>query len=246
MAAQARQEINSQLDKTWVNDTRNLYAMKENYQANERFIWHITNDTTKSSIEEIWGVPDYRQATVNGNQIFEDFDTNTIDDMNCIINSCGKNTSEVVDMARKIAEDTNCLMEVDNALEFSHVINAVRQTERSIGFLNYDQVLNEINDMYQSAAEVVLADNQLQFSSINSAAVHAYKHKKEFGLSTSTEDYLTNIRDSLIRAANATGNVYTQDGRGICTNYRLTDSRRYSPIRFQRWKSLYQNDACTK
>ena len=111
MAIQARQEINSQLDKPWVNETRNLYMIKDNYERNEDFIWHVTNDNTKSSIEEIWGVTDYREATVNGKQIFKGLDTNTIDDMNCIINSCGKNTAEVVKLAKQLAEDPNCQYE---------------------------------------------------------------------------------------------------------------------------------------
>ncbi|CAF1589260.1 unnamed protein product [Rotaria magnacalcarata] len=227
MAKEARLEINSQLGKDWVNETRNLYTVKDNYERNEDFIWHVTNDNTKSSIEEIWGVSDYRQATVNGVQIFKDLDTNTIDDMNCIINSCGKNTAEVVNLAKRIAEDQNCHMKADNAREFGHVINAVRQTSGHVGSMNYDKIRNEINTMYTSAEQAVLHDNQMQFSSMNSAAVHAYKHKEEFGRNTTTSDYLTNVRDNLIKPQNTNGGVYTQDGSGISTNYHLTESGRY-------------------
>jgi hypothetical protein len=118
-------------------------------------------------------------------------------------------------------------MKADNAREFGHVVNAVRQSSGHLGSTNYNQIRDEVNRMYESAAQAVMHDNQVQYSSINSAAVHSYKHKEELGPGTTTNDYLTTHRDTLIRPENATGSVYTQDGSGISTNYRLTDSGRY-------------------
>jgi hypothetical protein len=75
-------------------------------------------------------------------------------------------------------------------------------------------------------ANIDLPNGQMEYTSTNSAAVHSYKHKREWGHHTTTRDYLTNIADTVIQDENATGSVYTQNGRGISTNYGVMDSGR--------------------
>ncbi|CAF0999987.1 unnamed protein product, partial [Didymodactylos carnosus] len=228
MAREAKEEINVSLNKPLVEGTRDIYKTTSNYERNESFVWNVTEDNTKSSIEEIWGIPDYRAATVNGQTIFKDLDINGTDEVNCIINSCGKNAGEAINFARRLAEDPACQMKADNAREFGHVINAVRQVgKENLANMNYDTLLNKINTMYNEAANIQLSNGQTEYTSINSAAVHAYKHKSEWGEHTTTKEYLTTIADTIIQPKNATGSVYTQNGRGISTNYGVTESGRY-------------------
>ncbi|CAF1289313.1 unnamed protein product [Adineta steineri] len=228
IAKLAKIEIEPLLKETWVDDTKTLYAMKDNYERNENFVWYVTEDNTKSSIEEVWGVSDYRTATVHGQPIFKDLDINGADEVSCIINSCGGNAVETINTARKLAEDPACQMKVGNVRDFSHLINAARQAEKQMGGnVNYKTLRSEINSMYNDTANVQLSNNQMEFTSLNSAAVHAYKHKAEWGQNTTTTDYLTTIADTIIKPENATGSVYTQNGQGISTNYGVAESGRY-------------------
>ncbi|CAF1631061.1 unnamed protein product, partial [Didymodactylos carnosus] len=97
-------------------------------------------------------------------------------------------------------------MKADNAREFCHVINAVRQVgKENRANMNYDTLLNKINTMYNEAANIQLSDDQMAFTSINSAAVHAQKHKFEWGEHTSTKEYLTTVADTIIKPTNVTG-----------------------------------------
>jgi hypothetical protein len=230
MARQAKTDIQSVLEESWVKDTKDIYATKDNYGSrNERFIFHVTDDNTKSSIEEIWGVTDYREATVNGKQIFKQLDVNATNDTDCIINSCGKNKVEIVDISRRLAEDPACKMNAENAREFGQVINAVQQATGDVknGQFDYNAIRERVNTMHQAAANVRLQDGQMEFTSINSLAVHAEKHKMEWGKTTTTQDYATDIAETIIKPENATGSVYTQNGQGVSTNYGLRDNGRY-------------------
>lgn len=232
VATQVRENFNKEVDELLRNkdmdDIINSHKMRQNYESNERFMWHTTTETTKSSIEQIFGVTDYREATVNGKKIFANLDSNAMDDASIVIDSSGKNTTDVVNAAKRLAEDSNCKMKVNNARDFNHLMNAVKETIGDIKVTDHQKILGEINTMYDSASNALLNDTKIQLSSINSAAVHGYKHAKEFGPNTTIEEYLTTERDNLIKPENARGVwVYSQDGKWKCTNYRSTEDGRY-------------------
>jgi hypothetical protein len=211
-----------------VEETKGLYATKSNYERNERYIWHVTNDTTKTSIEETFGVSDYQQATVNGIPIFKDMDINTTNDMDCIIGNCGEDKLKIVNLARKLAENPACKMKVNNPREFSNLMSAVRLASGE-NLTNVDEtaILNKVNTMYNSAANVNLQAGQMEYTSTGGAAVHAFKHKQEWGMNTTTEEYLGNISNTIVQPENTLGSVYTQDGQGISTDYGVTQDGRY-------------------
>ena len=232
LAANAKQDFNNSvtelLARQDINDVVESHKMRENFNKNERFIWHVTIDNTKSSIETLFNVADYREATVNGKKIFKDLNYNSMNETSILIDSNNKNTKNVVRAACRLAEDAQCKMKVNNARDFNNLMNAIKQVGVDLTNINHDDMLTQVNEMYNSASEALLNDSKMQFTSINSAAVHAYKHKEEFGPHTTTKDYLTKIRDTLIKPVNAGSvKVYTQDGKALCTNYYSTENNRY-------------------
>jgi len=205
--------------EAWVTETRDLYKMKGNYETHERFTWHVTNDATKSAVEEIWGVTDYRTVSVNGKLIFKDMDIYALADTTCNISSNSPETIEEVKLAMKLAEDQNCKMKVSNARDFRHLINAAREAKLNIASNDYNGILNKINITYTEVDRIMQADAGMPFLSINSAVAHTLKHMKECGPNASIKDYLQTLRDTVIRPENSTGAVYSQFGTHIETNY---------------------------
>uniref|UniRef100_A0AC34F042 DUF4781 domain-containing protein n=1 Tax=Panagrolaimus sp. ES5 TaxID=591445 RepID=A0AC34F042_9BILA len=208
---------------------------------NERFCTHQQTDFVKSDIENLFGVPNYCDAQVNGQFIFKDLDINASDRMYRKLNELGGFKSRIVQVAQKLTDDPNFKMKADSPREFCNVLEAIQQSAESQvdqkAFLKnalvpnseaYSTILNQSNKQLQEALNANYSNGQLQYTSLNSAATHSWKHKAEFGANTTTSEYLAEHSQTVINNDNRLGETYSQDGKHIRANYGVHYRNRYS------------------
>uniref|UniRef100_A0AC34Q265 Uncharacterized protein n=1 Tax=Panagrolaimus sp. JU765 TaxID=591449 RepID=A0AC34Q265_9BILA len=209
---------------------------------NERYITNIQIDATKTAIEHIFKIRDYRNAQVGGKQIFNNLSIGDADRIYRKLDDLPKQQNlkrMYFELCNKLIEDSKCHVTADSAKQFADILEIIQQTvsdRRTFenlsknqiadgnAFLDaalndnetiYQQIVTKINQMHNEVISTVYNNDQIKMATIETAIGHAMKHRSDFGDDTTVSNYLTICVDKLIQEKHLIGKTFSQDGRYI-------------------------------
>uniref|UniRef100_A0AC34PVC8 Uncharacterized protein n=1 Tax=Panagrolaimus sp. JU765 TaxID=591449 RepID=A0AC34PVC8_9BILA len=208
---------------------------------NERYITNIQIDATKTAIEQIFKIRDYRNVEVGGKPIFENLSIGDADRLYRKFDELSDQdlTRKYVQISCKLVADSNCSVTADSPKKFADVMEIVQQcvvNRKSMENLSAEQMTNEdnfldsilksnsptyqaivekINQIHQEVVSTVYRTDQLKMATIETAIGHTMKHKTDFGKKTTVQEYLTKYADEMIQKNNLLGETCSQDGQYV-------------------------------
>uniref|UniRef100_A0AC34QJ70 DUF4781 domain-containing protein n=1 Tax=Panagrolaimus sp. JU765 TaxID=591449 RepID=A0AC34QJ70_9BILA len=213
---------------------------------NERFITNIQVDATKTGIEQSFGVTDYREARVGGQEIFKNLSIGDADRLYRKMNELPPDPAmkaKYIEMACKMVANPDCRLNGKSPRQFADVLEIVQQnvaTQRSIENLPAEQLENErafldaalrgdgpayasmrteTNRVYDAVAATLYQEHQVRMSTIETAVGHTMKHKIDWGRGTTESEYLTTCADEIFKENNIIGQTHAQDGQSTNVFY---------------------------
>uniref|UniRef100_A0AC34R426 Uncharacterized protein n=1 Tax=Panagrolaimus sp. JU765 TaxID=591449 RepID=A0AC34R426_9BILA len=159
-------------------------------KRNERFITNIRVDATETGTEQTFGVTDYREARVSGQEILKNLSIGDADRLYRKMNKLPPDPAlraRYVEMACKMVADLDCRLNGKSPFQFADVLEIVQQNVKTrdlVENLSAEQLENErafldaalrddgpamrtkINRNYDTVAATVSQEHQIRMSTI--------------------------------------------------------------------------------